>query len=67
MFFTCFLVLQPVRIRIRCFPQVHQNAELTCGQFKRTFSFALHKKVGPSQTRNRFEDKFQRKFRVSAP
>lgn len=62
MFFTCFFVLPLVRIRIRCFPQVHQNAELTCGHFNRTFNLALHKKVGSSQTRSRFEDMFQRKF-----
>jgi hypothetical protein len=47
------------RIWARCFPQVHQKAELTCAQFNRTFTFVLTAKIGSSQTHIRLEDKFQ--------
>src|SRR6266705_2091794 len=50
------------RIRTRHFPQVHQKAELTCGQFNRTFSFALTKKLVRPRSVIALRTKFQQKF-----
>src|SRR5579864_7804031 len=49
------------RIRARCFPQMHQKAELTCIQFNRTFSFVLTAKSWFVPAAFRFEDKFQQR------
>jgi hypothetical protein len=50
------------RIRTRHFPQVHQKAELTCGQFNRTFSFALTKKLVRPRCVIALRTEFQQKF-----